>query len=464
MLDALTLSSHAAIMENASGNTAPEVIVVGGGPLALLTALLLHKQGIAVTITGELPPTNPPLNPELMLIGGDDILPGLFQTSLQQWRSLSSRIGIPPLIHTMPSQDLATSEGRVTKLREEALYDALGGETVTYQNTPSEFSPMSLGSKSWQETPVLVPSTQQILQQAVVAAGIPRLMLNPAALSIVNLTDPHLTMEDGSTMHARHIIFTSARALRRVLPPLGLALPLRPARGHVIMLQTSSPHGLPLLLQRLHRGHLFIVPVTANRIDIHYDAINDPAQSTFTTRHSANLVTALMQHASQLAPALEGATMLGVTTSRHWLTPDFFPALGPWPGLPGVLVGSGWGGRRTALAAGAAHILVEAVTTGTAGLDIHALAPNRFANGLWQVVKQPGSLTWQEPNIVKAANLMSPKPDYAINVNLTEAPKAQYANNVQQISKNITESAARRPTVTQTRSKPKIQTASVKSS
>lgn len=451
-------------MDSSTGVLNPDVIVVGGGPLALLTALMLHKQGVTVTMTGELPPTNPPLNPELMLVGGDDSLPGLFQSSLEQWRNLSTQLGLPPLIVTTQSQDLATSVGRANKLREEAMYDALGGEPVNYINTPSQYSPMSLGSKNWAEAPILVPSTLPMLQQALLAAKIPRLLLNPVALSVVSLTDPQLTMEDGSTLHARHIIFTSARALRRVLPPLGLALPLRPARGHVIMLQTSTPHGLPLILQRLQRGHLFMVPVTANRIDIHYDAINDPAQSTLNTQHSSSLVTALLQHVSYLVPALRGATLLGVNTSRHWLTPDFMPALGPWPGLPGVLVGTGWGGRATAYAAGAASVLAECVTTGTPGFDIHALAPNRFANGLWQVVKQPGSLTWQEPNIVPAANLMSIKPDYASNVNLTEPPKAQYASNVQQISKNITESAARRPTVIQTKSKPKVQTAAIKGS
>lgn len=439
-----------------------QVLVIGGGLLAMLTALMLHKAGIPVTLAGEPPPTNPPLNPELMLIGGDDNLPPIFQSSLEAWRQLSTTLKLPPLLTEIPAQDLATSLGRVEKLRLEAMLDAIGGEQVTFADEPSQFSPMSLGSKNWEAAPTLIPATQSLLQTAVTEAGIPRITVNPVSLSILNLTHPQITLSDGRQIEAEHIVFTSARALRKVLPPLGLALPLRPARGHVLLMETSRPHNLPLLLQRLHRGHLFIIPVSPTRVDIHYDAINDPAQSTFNIQHSTSLVSALQQHISQLVPVLASANLIGVNTVRHWLTPDYLPAIGPWPGLPGVLVGTGWGGRGTAFAAGAAATLVEHITTGAITINIQGLAPNRFANGLWQVVKQPGSLSWQEPDLIKPTNHMSIKPDYATTVNLTEPPKAQYANRVQQIEKTVTESAARRPTVMQVKSK-KITTAAVKS-
>ena len=438
------------------------MLVVGGGLLAMITSLMLHKAGIPVTLCGEPPPTNPPLNPELMLLGGDDDLPALFQNSLEAWRQLSVTLSLPLLLRENPAQDLATSLGRASKYKLEAMLDAIGGEQVTYVEEPSPFSPTSFGSKNWEFAPLLIPETLKFLQTAVMEAGIPRVAINPVSLSIINLTHPQLTLEDGRLIEAEHIVFTSARALRKVLPPLGLALPLRPARGHVIMLETSRPHGLPLLLQRLHRGHMFIVPVSETRIDLHYDAINDPAQSTFNTQHSSSLVTALQQHVARLVPALAEAALIDVKTARHWLTPDFLPALGPWPGLPGVLVGTGWGGRGTAFAAGAAATLVEHITTGSFTVNVKSMAPNRFANGLWQVVKQPGSLSWQEPDLIKPTNHMSIKPDYAERVNLTEAPKPQYASRVQHIEKTVTESAARRPTIIQTKSKPKIQTAAVK--
>ena len=440
-----------------------DALIIGGGPLALLLALKLHKKGMKVSLAGESVPGNPPINPEMMLVGGDDTLPPLFQHSLAQWRGIADELGLPPLLTTSPALDLATSQGRVTKLRQEATLDALGGEPVSFIESPPEEAPRALGAKMWEEAPVLLPNTVQMLQLAVANAGIERRLINPAALSIVDLSHPQLTLQTGEVLQARHIIFTSARALRRVLPPLGLALPLRPARGHVLVLQTPQPHGLPLMLQRLHRGHIFIVPVSSKRVDIHYDAINDPAQSTLNMRTSQSLINALYQHVEFMIPSLSGAEVLGTTVSRFWLTPDFLPALGPWPGLPGVYVGVGWGGRGTALAAGAADILSQLVLTGETGVNIQSMAPNRFANGLWQVVKQPGSLTWQEPSIEIDTSLMSIKPEYMENVNLVEAPKPQYATKVNQVEKTVVESAGRRAAPTmQAKSKPKVTTAPVK--
>lgn len=438
-----------------------QVLVVGGGPLALLTALMLHHAGIPVSMTGERPPTNPPLNPELMLVGGDDSLPPLFQLSLDQWRALSTKLGLPPVFGSTPAQDLATSLGRVEKLRTEAMLDALGGEPVTFSEGAPAHAPGALGAKNWAEAPMLLANTLTLLQQAVTEAQIPRSYSNPVSLSVAS--GPQVVLEDGQTRSAKYIVFTSARALRKVLPPLGLALPLRPARGHVLMLQTSQPHHLPLMLQRLNRGHLFMVPVGPDRVDVHYDAINDPAQSTFNTQHSQSLVTALQQHVAQLVPVLAGASLVGISTARHWLTPDFLPAIGPWPGLPGVLVGTGWGGRSTAFAAGAAAVLVEAITSeGSITTNVQALAPNRFASGLWQVVKQPGSLTWQEPAYEIDNSMLSPKPEYMQNVTMTQTPKPEYAQHVQQVGKKVTESAAHRPAVMQGRAKPKVTTAAVK--
>ena len=437
-----------------------QVIIVGGGPVALLAALMLHRLGASVTLVGEAALLNSPINPEVMLLGGDDALAPLFQFSLEQWRNLPESLGIANILTEGPAQDLATSTGRAEKYRNEAMLDALGGEPVTYIEERSPVSPLSIGYKNWDTAPRLAPQTIQLLQQAVAQANISRIAVNPSALNVRNPARPQLDLENGTSLQGTHIVFTSARALRRVLPPLGLALPLRPARGHVMSLQTTQPHGLPLVLQRLQRGHLFLVPVGPNRIDIHYDAINDPAQSTFNTRHSKALVTALQQHAGTLAPVLEGASLLGVNTVTHWLTPDFLPALGIWPGLQGVLVGSGWGGRGTSMAAGAAAVLTESVMSGEPSINIQPLAPNRFANGLWQVVKKPGSLTWQEPTADTSRNMMMPKPDYMENVKLVEAPKPQYAEKVQQVGKTVTENAGRRAaTITTGRGRRKVTTA-----
>lgn len=440
-----------------------QALVVGGGPLALLTALALKKRGIEVVLAGEAPPSHAPLNRELMLIGGDEALAPLFQHSLQCWREADARFGVNIPLTSMTACDLATSKGRIGKLHDEAMIDALGGEQVTYEETAPAWSPSLHGYKRWEDAPMLPLDIQQILQKAVVDAGIPQQHMNPVALSIVDLSHPQITLEDGSRFQAKYIVFTSARALRRLLPPLGLALPLRPARSHVLVMRTEQPHGLPAILQRLQRGLLFMLPVDALHMNIHYDGMNDPAQATFNVNPNNQLVKALQQHVGFLVPGLRQAMLVACKTSQEWLTPDFLPALGPWSGLPGVLVGSGWGGRGTAYAAGAADVLAEFVEGMDAPANIQQLAPNRFANGLWQVVRQPGCLNWQEPTPEIDNSMMMPKPEYMENVNMVEAPKPQYADKVNQVEKVVVENAGRREMKVKVKERRKITTAALKS-
>ncbi len=439
-----------------------QVLVVGGGPLALLTALALKKRGIEVTLAGEAPPTHAPLNRELMLVGGDESLAPLYQHSLQCWRDALQRFGVDIPLTSVDAYDFATSIGRAKKLQDEAMIDALGGEHVTYEEGVPDFVRGTLGYKCWEGAPLLPLDLQQKLQRAIVAAGIPQRHMNPAALSIVELDHPQLTLEDGSRFQARHIIFTSARALRRLLPPLGLALPLRPARSHVLVLRNTEPHGLPLMLQRLQRGLLYMVPVDPLHMNVHYDGMNDPAQATFNTNANSQLVRALQQHVGYLIPTLQQAGLVACKVSQEWLTPDFVPALGPWPGLPGVLVGSGWGGRATAYAAGAADVLAEYIEHGDSPVNVQLLAPNRFANGLWQVVRQPGCLNWQEPTPEIDNSMMMPKPEYMENVNMVETPKPQYASTVNQVEKVVVENAGRREMKVKVKERRKVTTASLK--
>ncbi len=144
-----------------------QVIIVGGGPIALMAALMLQRLGATVTLVGEAPPIYLPLNPELMLVGGDDATASLFQTSLAHWRNIAETLSLPDIVSTIPAQDLATSVGRADKYRQESMLDAIGGEEVTFHEEPSPISPISRGYKNWDAAPILTPGMLKNLQQAV---------------------------------------------------------------------------------------------------------------------------------------------------------------------------------------------------------------------------------------------------------------------------------------------------------
>lgn len=438
------------------------VIIVGASTTALITALLLHKAQVPVTLVHGHKASTIPLNPELMLLGSNDQLPMLFQTALAQWRGLSELLKLPPILNATDALDLATSPGRQTKLEEEAMLDALGGESVSYGPAPEWAPGHILGVKTSQNAPVLVPNLHDVLEEAVTNANIPVLPGHPQSLSVANPAEPELTLENGRKVQGR-LVFTGTDSMQRLLSPLGLSLPMRPARGHIISLQLNAAAALPLILHRLQRGHLFLVPTGENTLDLHYDAVNDPAQATANRQPSGPLVAALHQHVQGLVPMLAGSKITNIRTATHWLTPDFLPALGDWPGLEGLFLSVGWGGRKSAFAAGAAAKLVEMLVNPGA-TPFKTLLPNRFGSGHWEAVKGPGSLLWAEPTPAAQPQIIpSSKPEYMSNVAMAESPNTQYANNVQQTEK-VVQAPERKPgtIVIQEKGKRKIQTAALK--
>lgn len=437
-------------------------VVIGNGLLAMLTVLMLNrKQG---EVTWVNPPESAPtlFNPEVMFIGGDDNLPGLLQYSLNRWKQLSGEISLPPFLATGLAADLATSPGREAILREEAVVDALGGESATYTQVLPEWlaNNAALGLKLWPQAAHLVPELPVLLQTALTNAGnVGILNLSPTAIKFDKTGQPEVQFATTRPISCTHVVVAHEPTMLALCAAQNLSLPLRPARGHVLTLQTEKPHGLPMVLHRLSRGHAFFIPTKPDEVELHYDAINDPTQATFTAAPSPKLAAALHRHAQLLFPALAASTLTRVRTVTHWVTPDFLPALGLWGSLPSLAVGVGFGGRGAALAAAAASVLVGDVLTSSANTSYAAFRPERFAGGNWQRTARPGSLTWRE-GFGGGPDLREPSATYMDNVQFTEKPEAQYASKVNQVEKTII-TQNREPATRVEKSKPRIQTAAV---
>lgn len=445
--------------ENASGS----VLIIGSGPVAMFTALNLHAAGIPVSLVEadfQSPP--PPQNPELAYFGGDDTTPAFYTQSMELWRSLPETYGLPPLVH-QKLIELATTPGREEKLQQEALIEAIGGESVTFTTTlpPYLNRQVVTGIKSWPGAVQVPPGLLTLLQDAVTARAIP---VYPQKIAALNLTGPlplSLVLENGTELAAQHIVLASPAAAKRLLGQ-GFSLPLRPARGVSFTLNTPLPEGMGLTVHRLKRGHLFMVPVTAQTLHVHYDALLDPQQATSRPQADPALTQALLQYISHLIPPLAGQVPEAVTPVTHWLTPDFLPALGAWQTQPSLLLAVGFCGRELAFAPAAAHQLTQHLT-GEENAFTPEFTPNRFATGLWTKTATPGSLTWNEP-VAPVTQMPVPAPEYMSNVHTVEKAEAHYASSVKQVEKTII-TAEKKPTELRERSsKPRIQTAGLKSS
>lgn len=436
------------------------MVVVGGGPVALLTALLLHQRGERVELvdaTFTLPPG--PFNPELVSMGNEEGIPGLYYNSVEQWEAMGAGLGLPAFTTRQMFLDLASSEGRETLLKEEAMLDALGGKNIVFETELPPFlrSTGLRGAKVWKDAPRLLPNTLAILREAVRQRGI---AVHAAQVIGAQLTPLGVKLSDGAHLLPAYLVVADGAAARVVLSDLAWRLPLRPARGHVLSIELpdqSAPDAL--VLHRLKRGHLFLAPQPPY-VHGFYDALLDPQQATVSQKADMALSMALRRHINALVPSLEEVDPRNfASVHTHWLTPDFQPAFGPWPEHPQVMFAVGWMGREGVFAAGVARDIAQHHAT-QAFNHPAVFAPNRFASGLWQSVTLPSSLNWKEPQQFTEVSMLSPTPEYAQNVQMVEKAEAQYANKVNQVEKNVqstTEKAT--PQLRERIKRPKVQAA-----
>lgn len=445
--------------ENPSGS----VLIIGSGPVALLTALEAHRQGIPVSLVeADFAAPPPPQNGELAFLGGEDALAPFFAHSLELWRNMASICGLPSPV-PQKLLELATTPGRAEKLKQEAILEALGGESVTYTTTlpPYVNREKVAGAKSWPTAIQVAPGMMTLMQDAVAARGIPVYAAPVAVLNLTGALPLSLVLADGTELAAQHVVLASAPAAKRLLSTSGFSLPLRPARGQMLHFQTVLPEGMAQVVHRLKRGHLFLAPVTGQSLHAHYDALLDPLQATATPQADAALAGALAQHIGSLVPPLAGQMPVEVTPVVHWLTPDFMPALGPWQTQPALVLAVGFNGREMALAPAAAHQLGLYLSGEESHVFAPEFTPNRFATGLWSKVNVPGSLNWTEPSVA-VQQVPASAPEYMSKVQVVEKAGAHYASNVKQTEKTIITAEKKPSEMRERHSKPRIQTASLK--
>ncbi|MBI1308266.1 MAG: FAD-dependent oxidoreductase [Proteobacteria bacterium] len=441
------------------------VLILGGGPAALLSALQLHAAKVPATLvdpTWESAP--PPLCAELAFMWGDESLPGLFHQSLGLWRSAPQRLGLPQLLEDSPYLDLATSPGREAKLREEATLDALGGESITYTTSLPPFlnAQKVRGVKSWPGGVRFAPGLLLTLRDAVAARGIAVHAARAQSLGVEKDGPVTLTLADGTALTGSHLLLASPAGARKLLEGTPYSLPLRPARGHVLTLPAPAGLALPLLVHRMARGHLFIVPQANSTVEVHYDALLDPLQATARATPDDQLPAALIQYLSALVPPLFAApSPPTAAVCTHWLTPDFLPALGAWESCPQLLYAVGFAGREAAFAAAVANQLTQLVAGDAAATFLTDFAPHRFLSGHWKKQDKPGTLTWSEAAAATSAPSLTATPEYMNNVQTVATPEASYAGTVKQTEKTVVK-PANKPEMRSRNSRPKIQTAGLK--
>jgi hypothetical protein len=299
------------------------------------------------------------------------------------------------------------------------------------------------------------------------AASSPQQPVLAADLKLERLADNRLRLTAGERLPETPdlLVIASARAAARLLPQLGLRLPLRPVRCHQLPL---TPGAALDDTAHLPRGSIqSFGPPPA----ILYDGILDPRQATFATAPDTAVAEALNHWLGRRKATAAGpATALATAT-----TPDFLPAFGPWPDLPGLWLAVGWHIWAATLAGSVARRLAAAVAGNPINeVEISRLTPARFQSGAWQPTPRPAwlpegpqpQLVGGQKEVTRATTVNTvetPTVERMQNVQLTDAPTLQMAGEVRQTERVVTMAgAAPAATPAPRAGKGKVQAAAVR--
>jgi glycine oxidase len=175
------------------------------------------------------------------------------------------------------------------------------------------------------------------------------------------------------TAQLRHeagvVCIASGSWSRPLLARLGAAVPLKPIRGQMALLDT----GAPILRRVVNEGKRYIVPRDDGRVLVG-STEEDVGFEKCTTDES---IAELLRFGAELAPALKDAALETCWAGLRPATPDGRPYLGPVPGYENAFVAAGHFRSGLQLSPGTAVVMRQAILGQPVDVDLSAFRLDR---------------------------------------------------------------------------------------
>lgn len=174
----------------------------------------------------------------------------------------------------------------------------------------------------------------------------------------------------GGARSAGAVCITGGAWSRSLLETLGLAVPLKPIRGQIVLLAGDAPP-----VERIvNEGPRYIVPRPDGRVLLG----STEEDAGFVKQTTSRGVDDLLGFGLGLAPSLGSLAVERCWAGLRPATPDAMPYLGRVPGIENAYVAAGHFRSGLSLSAGTARIMAQLIRGQEPQIDLMPFAADRF--------------------------------------------------------------------------------------
>jgi glycine oxidase len=233
--------------------------------------------------------------------------------------------------------------------------------------SPAAFGALHLPRSSWVDNSRLV--------QALVRAGErrgARYVLGEPVEALVRARDRVIGVRSGTLgVVEAGLVILAAGAWSGAIAGAPAGLSVRPVKGQILAFANTPP----LVGHVLFRDDVYLVPRLSGEC-LFGATVEDGVADRDVTLEGLGW---LLEEAFRTAPGLAGLRFLRAWAGLRPATEDGLPAVGPWPGVPGLLVATGHYRNGILFTPVTAEILRDYAVTGRTSLPAAALLPDRLA-------------------------------------------------------------------------------------
>jgi glycine/D-amino acid oxidase-like deaminating enzyme len=181
-----------------------------------------------------------------------------------------------------------------------------------------------------------------------------------------------------SIIKADNIILASGARSKILLERLGLKMPLRPAKSHIIEYTSKVKMPTQLLHYKSHLGDYICKPMLNGRNQLIYTGSEDQMQATWSKAVNKQTANSSMLEMVRVLPILEYADVQEIATVQIAISPDRLPYFGKSRFYKNLYLNIGLNGLNYMLAPYFAEKMASLVTSNYEDSELEFLNPDRF--------------------------------------------------------------------------------------